>query len=73
VNVYDGWFRQVVAFGLGFGFVSYYPALGLLGRADPLGGPGWLSWSGPVVAAIAAGIAALIWRTAVRHYRSTGS
>ena len=73
INVFDGWFRRVVAFGLGFGFVSYYPALGLLGRPDPLGGPGWLAWCGPLVSAVAAAAAALIWRTAVRHYRSTGS
>jgi ABC-2 type transport system permease protein len=73
INVYEGWFRRVVAFVLGFGFVAYYPALGLLDRADPLGGPAWLAWCGPLVAAAAATVAALIWRTAVRHYRSTGS
>lgn len=73
MGLFEGWFRRVVAFGLGFGFVAYYPALGLLGRADPLGGPGWLVWCGPLVAALAAGLSTLIWRTAVRHYRSTGS
>jgi ABC-2 type transport system permease protein len=73
INVYEGWFQRVFAFGLGFGFVAYYPALGLLGKEDPLGGPAWLSWSSPVVGRAAAAVAALIWRIAVRHYRSTGS
>ena len=35
--------------------------------------PGWVGWLGPAVAAPAAGVAALIWRQGIRHYRSTGS
>jgi ABC-type uncharacterized transport system permease subunit len=37
VGVYGGWFRSLFAYGLGFGFVAYQPALALLGRTDPLG------------------------------------
>ncbi len=73
VPVYAGWFRAVFAYGLGFGFVSYQPALALLGRADPLGLPGWTGFVSPLVALVAAGIAALVWRSGIRHYRSTGS
>jgi ABC-2 type transport system permease protein len=73
VTVYSGWFRRVFAYGMGFGFVAYYPALALLGRADPLGLPGWVSWTSPAVALVAAGAAAAVWRVGVRHYRSTGS
>ncbi|MBV1852575.1 ABC transporter permease [Catellatospora tritici] len=71
--VYGTWLRRFFGFTLGFGFASYYPSLVVLGRADPLGAPAWLSWSGPAVAALAATAAWLIWRTGVRHYRSTGS
>jgi ABC-2 type transport system permease protein len=73
VTVYGGFFRRLFAYSLGFAFVGYYPALALLGRADPLGLPPWVAWLGPAVALAAAGVAALIWRTGVRHYRSTGS
>jgi ABC-2 type transport system permease protein len=73
ITVYAGWFRKAFAYGLGFAFVGYYPALALLGKPDPLHGPRLLSWSSPVVALAAAGVAALIWRTGIRHYRSTGS
>ncbi|MEU7827291.1 ABC-2 family transporter protein [Catellatospora sp. NPDC049133] len=73
LTVFGGWFRHLFAFGLGFGFVAYYPALILLDRPDPLGAPAWLGWCGPLQAAVAATLAALIWRTGVRHYRSTGS
>ncbi|MFL6144065.1 MAG: ABC transporter permease [Labedaea sp.] len=73
ITVYGGLFRQLFAFGLGFAFVGYLPALALLGRSDPLGTPGWLHWCAPLVAALAASGALLLWRTGIRHYRSTGS
>jgi ABC-2 type transport system permease protein len=73
VSVYSGWFRTVFAYGLGFGFVAYQPALALLGRADPLGLPAWAGYVSPLVALVAAGLAAVIWRAGIRHYRSTGS
>jgi ABC-2 type transport system permease protein len=73
VPVYGGWFRDVLAYGLGFGFVAYQPALALLGRADPLGLPSWAGYLSPLVALVAAAVGALVWRTGIRHYRSTGS
>lgn len=73
MTVYSGWFRAVFAYGLGFGFVAYYPALALLGRADPLGLPAWVGWLAPGVALPAAVVAATVWRVGIRHYRSTGS
>jgi viologen exporter family transport system permease protein len=73
VSVYAGWFRAVFAYGLGFGFIAYHPALALLGRADPLGLPAWAGFVSPLVAVIAAILAAAVWRAGIRHYRSTGS
>lgn len=73
VTVYGPVFRRIFGYGLGFAFVAYYPALALLGRPDPLGLPDWVGWVSPVVAAPAAAAAALLWRTGIRHYRSTGS
>jgi ABC-2 type transport system permease protein len=73
VSVYGGWFRAVFAYGLGFGFVAYQPALALLGRADPLGLPAWAGYVSPLVALVAASLAAVVWRAGIRHYRSTGS
>jgi ABC-2 type transport system permease protein len=73
MTVFGGLFRRIFAYGLGFAFVAYLPALALLGRSDPLGVPDWMRWCSPLVALLAAGLAALFWRTGIRHYRSTGS
>ncbi|HEV7898503.1 MAG TPA: ABC-2 family transporter protein [Planosporangium sp.] len=73
MTVYNGAFRRVFAYGLGFAFVGYYPALALLGRRDPLGLPAVAGWAGPPVALAAAGAAAILWKVAIRHYRSVGS
>ncbi len=72
-TMFGGWFRRLFAYGLGFAFVGYLPALALLGRSDPLGVPDWLRWCSPVVAVLAGVAAWLFWRTGVRHYRSSGS
>jgi ABC-2 type transport system permease protein len=53
-------------------FVAYFPALYLLDKPDPLGLPRVLEFSSPVVAVITAAAAGLVWRFAVRHYRSAG-
>jgi ABC-2 type transport system permease protein len=73
ISVYSGWFRNAFAYGMGFAFVSYYPALALLGKADPIGLPGWVGWLAPLVAVPATALAGLIWRSGLRHYTSTGS
>ncbi|NUR72884.1 MAG: ABC transporter permease [Hamadaea sp.] len=71
--IYGAWFRRLFGFVLGLGFISYYPALVLLGEPDPVGLPAWTGWAAPLTGPLAAVVAALIWRTGVRHYRSTGS
>lgn len=54
-------------------FVNWYPCLYLLDRPDPFGLPAWFAVLSPVVAVLTATVAALAWRTGVRHYTSTGS
>ncbi len=73
ITVYGQAFRRLFAFGLGFAFVTYYPTLAILHLRDPLGLPSWVGWLSPLAAAAIAGIAAALWRSGVRHYRSTGS
>ncbi len=53
--------------------MTWQPSLYVLGKADPFGLPGFLRFAAPVVALVMSLLAAAAWRTAVRHYRSTGS
>ena len=73
VNVFGAWVRRFLAFGVPLAFVAYYPSLFILDRRDALGGPAWLSFASPLVAAAVLAAGAAVWRTGVRHYRSTGS
>lgn len=65
--------RRFFTFVLPIAFVAYLPTLALLGRPDPFGWPGWLSWSSVPVAALAGWLSLVIWRTGLRRYVGTGS
>jgi ABC-2 type transport system permease protein len=73
ITIYGSVFRRVFAFGIGFAFISYYPALAIMDTPDPLGMPAWFGALGPAAAAVMTAIAALVWRTGLRHYEGTGS
>lgn len=73
LSVFGAWMRRLFVFVVPIGFVSYFPTLFVLGKADPLGFPSWVQLASPAVAVACCGVAALVWRTAVRRYRSTGS
>jgi len=73
LSIYASWFRHLFTFVLPVAFVSWFPALHLLGRPDPLGLPEWFRFAAPVAADASTTVAAVAWRAAVRRYRSTGS
>lgn len=54
-------------------FVSWLPALYVLGRPAPAGVPDWAAFAAPPVALVCCGGAGLAWRAGIRSYRSTGS
>lgn len=64
---------KALTFVVPIAFVNWYPALFILGREDPFGLPSFLQLASPVAAAVMLAVTALVWRTGVRHYRSTGS
>ena len=72
INLYSQWLRRFLAYLVPTAFVSYFPALYVLGKDDPLGLPRILQFSAPAVALAGACVAAFVWRVAVRHYRSAG-
>jgi ABC-2 type transport system permease protein len=72
VDILGDWLRRFLAYIVPLAFVCYFPALYLLGKRDPLGLPRFLEFVSPAVAAGSAIVAGLVWRGAVRHYRSAG-
>jgi ABC-2 type transport system permease protein len=63
----------VVIFLIPIAFVSYVPSLYILGKDDALDLPRALQFASPVVAVIACVAGGLMWRFAVRRYRSVGA
>lgn len=62
-----------VTFVVPLAFVSWLPALYVLGRDYPLDLPQWVAFLPPVVAALCWVPAGLAWRAGLRAYRSTGN
>lgn len=62
-----------VTFVVPLAFVSWLPALYVLGREYPVALPEWVAFLPPVVAAGCWLLAGLAWRRGLRAYRSTGS
>lgn len=72
VDVFAGWLRRILLL-VPLAFVSYLPAAWVLGRRDVYAFPVWTRLASPAAALAVALIARAVWRSAVRHYRSTGS
>jgi len=72
LDVYGVWLRRILVI-VPIAFVNYLPATWILDQPDAIGLPGWAAFVSPLVAAMSAAAAACTWRSAIRHYRSTGS
>ena len=80
VLLYKGFARYLrnrtalaLTFIVPIGCVAYFPVVGLLGHADRLGGPRWISDASPVLGFVFLSISLSVWRFGVRRYTSTGS
>jgi ABC-2 type transport system permease protein len=71
--IYPKWLRRLFVAIVPLGCASYFPAVMLLGRTDPLGAPGWLAYVSPGVGPLFLFASLQLWRIGVRHYCSTGS
>lgn len=72
-HIYQDWLRRFFTYVLPAVFLSYTPALFILGKADPLGFPPWAPFLAPVVGAGVLLLSLAFWRFGVRHYQSTGT
>ncbi len=71
--IYDRWLRWLFIAVVPLACATYFPALVLLDRADPLGAPAWVPWCAPAVGPAFLVVALRVWNLGVLHYRSTGS
>ena len=71
--IYPGWFRRLFTYVVPLAGITYFPALAILGRDDPLGSATWTHWLSPLGGMIFLLMALRVWRLGVRHYTSTGS
>ena len=71
--IYRPWLQRLFTFGVPLGCVSYFPALAIIGKPDPLGSPLWFQYAAPLIGVIFLLVALRAWRFGERHYLSTGS
>ncbi len=73
LSIYRPWFRGIFTFVFPLGAVSYFPALAILGRPDPLGSPLWFQYAAPLIGFLFLLVCLRVWEFGVRRYMSTGS
>ena len=73
LSIYGGGLRRFLTFVVPLGAVTYFPALVILDKPDPLGAPLWFGLGSPACGFVFLGIALLVWRWGVGRYVSTGS
>lgn len=73
IHIFRRGLRFIFLWVVPIGFMTYYPALYLLGKDDPLGAPAIASFVAPLAALLFCAAIGLGWQVAIRHYRSTGS
>lgn len=73
LSIYRDWFRRFFTYVVPLACVSYYPALAILSRSDPLGSAPYFQWLAPAIGFLFFLLTLRIWQFGVRHYRSTGS
>lgn len=73
IHIYQRWMRAIFLYIVPLGLTSFYPALAILDKPDPLGLPAFMPLLAPVVAVafFAAGLG--LWQLGLRHYQGTGS
>jgi ABC-2 type transport system permease protein len=73
IHIYGRAVQTVFLYAVPLALTSYYPALVILGKPDPLGLPRVLGLLAPATAATFFVVGLGCWRLGLRHYQGTGS
>jgi ABC-2 type transport system permease protein len=71
--IYREWFRRFFTYAVPLACISYFPALAILERPDPLGSTLYFQWLAPFVGVLFLMLCLQVWKLGVRRYGSTGS
>ncbi|MEP6651064.1 MAG: ABC-2 family transporter protein [Lapillicoccus sp.] len=71
-QVFPNPLRVLFTFVVPAAFVAYLPTVVLLDLPGATLLPAWLGWCSPLAAAVAWGVAVLLWRAGTRHYQGAG-
>ena len=71
ISIYRDNFRRFFTWIVPLACVTYYPALAIVGRTDPLASP--VCWLAPLAGFVFLAVSLRLWRFGVSRYRSTGS
>lgn len=73
IHIYGRAVQTIFLYIVPLALTSYYPALIILGKPDPLGLPRILGLFAPITAALFFVVGLGCWRLGLRHYQGTGS
>jgi ABC-2 type transport system permease protein len=73
LTIYRDWFRRFFTYIVPLAGVTYFPAVAIIGRPDPLGTSRLFQALSPLVGVVFVWVALRVWQFGVRHYHSTGS
>src|SRR4029450_6677302 len=71
-QVFSNPLRVLFTYVVPAAFVAYLPTVVLLDLPGATLLPAWLGWFSPLAAAVAWGVALLLWRAGTRHYQGAG-
>ena len=73
LSIYKDGFRRFFTYVVPLGCVSYFPIVGALGIADPLGSSIWFQAFAPLAGFALFAVSLGVWIIGIRNYASTGS
>jgi ABC-2 type transport system permease protein len=73
MHIFPRAIRLVFTFLVPAIFMSYFPAVFILEKSDPLNAPGFVSFLAPLLALGMLALALRFWKFGIRNYQSTGS
>lgn len=73
IHVMNGTIRAISYTLVPVAFTAYLPSFVLFDAPNPLGVPRWVSYMSPLACVPVVLLAVVVWRFAIRRYRSTGS